>query len=141
MNRNVLFSMFFTAGVMVAGCGGGEESCPVGSERCACTSASVCDPGLSCISGRCVNANPSLGGLGGAQGGQLMPISTGGSVATDAGPSPLGGSGGSVLDGGSPGTGGVGGSPLTGGAGGTSPGTGGAGGGGGSTVTTRPAFD
>lgn len=35
--------------------GGSEGPCPVGSEGCACTPEDACDPGLSCLSGFCVD--------------------------------------------------------------------------------------
>ncbi len=53
------------------GCGGDGESCPVAREGCACTTSALCDPGLTCLSGRCVRPSGSDGaaGMGGAGGG------------------------------------------------------------------------
>jgi len=54
-----------------AGCGGGgDDGCKVGSEGCTCTGGGSCDPGLSCLSSRCVKAgSPGTGGAPGGQGG------------------------------------------------------------------------
>jgi hypothetical protein len=45
-------------------CGGGDDSCKVGSESCACTGGGACDPGLSCLSNRCVKGGAPAGGAG-----------------------------------------------------------------------------
>jgi hypothetical protein len=42
---------------VIAACGGKEATstaCPVGDERCACTSGGACNPGLVCLSNTCV---------------------------------------------------------------------------------------
>ncbi len=36
-------------------CGGGGFTCPVGEEGCECTSGGICNPGLYCVGGVCVN--------------------------------------------------------------------------------------
>lgn len=128
----------FVAATIVAcdSAGGAGESCPIGSEGCACTSGSVCDPGLECRSELCV-VLPSTGssGSGGAGGGASGAgasgsTSSGGSGGADAGGEPTGGT--SAAGTGAAATGGTGGEPAggsggagTGGAGGTMGGSGG----------------
>ena len=55
------------AGCAAGGDTEGYEECPVGSERCKCTTGGACDSGLECLSGICVNPNGS-GGMGGSGG-------------------------------------------------------------------------
>jgi hypothetical protein len=45
-------------------CGGGDDSCKVGGESCACTGGGACDPGLTCLSNRCVKGGAPAGGAG-----------------------------------------------------------------------------
>ncbi|KIG18098.1 hypothetical protein DB30_01985 [Enhygromyxa salina] len=46
----------FFAGLTLEGC---KAPCEVGAESCECTGGGVCDPGLTCLSGLCVNAGPN----------------------------------------------------------------------------------
>lgn len=70
-----------------------DPLCPVGAESCACTEGGACDPGLSCVSTRCVDLDDEdVAGTGGesphmmsATGGSspdamggMGPVSTGG---------------------------------------------------------------
>jgi hypothetical protein len=50
-----------------AGCPGPGDECIVGAEACPCTSAGACDPGLQCLSNRCVD--PSRTGINTVDGG------------------------------------------------------------------------
>jgi hypothetical protein len=84
-----------------------EKKCPIGAERCACTSGGSCDPGLMCLSEVCVR--PAGGGESGA-GGSPSEGGSGGTTTT-------GGSGGSASPGGN-GQGGEAGTNGPGGAGG-----------------------
>jgi hypothetical protein len=109
-----------------------SETCPVGSETCACFPNDTCDTGFTCASDRCVRV-----GTGGAGGGAGSGVGAGGGVS--AGGST--GVGGSVGPGGAPGTGGSPGSGRSIGAGGAagaggSVGVGGSVGSGGSGVAT-----
>lgn len=105
-SRGVLLFLVVVASL---GCSRRDETmpCAVGAERCACTPGGSCDPGLTCLSGLCVNPSPGVDA---------------GSADVPAGGPPTGGGGGA---GGPGGTGGAGGS---GGAGGATAGTGGGGG-------------
>lgn len=52
---------------LVAGMPGcGSDSCKVASEGCDCTSGGACDPGLQCLSKKCVRTGGGAGGSGGA---------------------------------------------------------------------------
>jgi hypothetical protein len=42
-------------------CGNGGNDCPVGEEGCACTSGGVCNPGLTCEGGVCVDEEADTG--------------------------------------------------------------------------------
>ncbi|MBI4952789.1 MAG: hypothetical protein HY908_12210 [Myxococcales bacterium] len=57
---------------LFASCAGSKatnkDSCPIGSETCACTTGGSCDPGLECLSNICVNPNPNHGGGGSGAG-------------------------------------------------------------------------
>lgn len=41
-----------------------DKDCPIGMERCPCTQGGVCDPGLTCLSNFCVNAEGGSGAAG-----------------------------------------------------------------------------
>lgn len=88
--------------VLLASCGGkdGEPACDVGSERCACTPGGACNPGLTCLSMKCVNTGGGTGGFAGA----FSPGGSGGlsSAAGTGGISNAGGAGGAGGNGGSP---------------------------------------
>jgi hypothetical protein len=70
------------AGLIACTSSGGGENCAVGSESCVCTTGGGCDPGLSCLSLRCVRA--SGGGSGGHSGGGASG-SGGAGAAKDSG--------------------------------------------------------
>ncbi|MCA9691133.1 MAG: hypothetical protein R3A51_02335 [Nannocystaceae bacterium] len=58
-------ALAFSLGVFLA-CGDSDETCQLGAEGCDCTDGGGCDPGLSCLSGKCVDpggttAGPSTG--------------------------------------------------------------------------------
>ena len=66
----VLSLMILGCGLPLSGCPGSKgKDCTIGTERCACTSASTCDPGLSCQNGSCVGPNTPPGTPGVAPGG------------------------------------------------------------------------
>jgi len=56
-----LLAAGIASGCSIIGCGegsggtGGVGDCPVGSESCPCTAGGACDPGLTCLSGFCVD--------------------------------------------------------------------------------------
>ena len=63
--------LLVVAGLEVTACGGDDQpggSCPVGSERCACTQGQACDPGLRCLSNVCVRDDAGAGGRSGSAG-------------------------------------------------------------------------
>jgi hypothetical protein len=63
----------------------GDPTCTIGSERCQCTKGGACDPGLTCLSGVCVD--PDGGGNGGTgQGGGVGGIGQGGQGNNDCVP-------------------------------------------------------
>ncbi len=68
-------SALFHASVVVAlswpvgqACGPASSSCEDGTADCACAAARFCDPGLSCVDGRCVGGEVSGPADGGASG-------------------------------------------------------------------------
>jgi hypothetical protein len=85
---------------LVAGCGGGGQSC-AGGERCACYPNGTCNTGLSCLSNVCVDQSSGAGGDAGTPG----HGGEGGGAAGAAGSAA--GAGGSVASGGSTGAGGT----------------------------------
>jgi hypothetical protein len=119
------------AGASLLGCfsSGDGSKCALGSESCACTAGGACDPGLMCLSSRCVR--PGGADAGGQSG--TGASGTGGSGAAGVGSLDGGSSGGGGTGGGSgghSGGGGVGGSGGHSGGGGVG-GSGGYSGGGG----------
>jgi hypothetical protein len=101
------------------GGGGGGTECELGAESCGCDEG-ACDPGLTCLSDRCVRESAGGGGVGGTSGSG----GTGGSGQN--GGTGQGGSTGGMSDAGGGGTG----ATTTGGAGGATGGTSGTGSGG-----------
>jgi hypothetical protein len=68
---------------LAASCAAGNEetsdkNCPVGSEKCPCTTGGSCDPGLDCFSGICVDPNASGGGGASSSGGGIGGIGSSG---------------------------------------------------------------
>jgi hypothetical protein len=109
-----------TAGSGGADTGGTFNTCPAGSERCACYGNNTCDQGLECRSNLCVSASTSIGGSTGAGGSNSGGTTSATSIGT-GGTSSLAGStstGGTAAAGGSVAAGGtssVGGTKNTGG--------------------------
>jgi hypothetical protein len=71
--RAVVAALGLGMTIMAGGCGAEDEpaSMAVGSEGGVCTTGGSCDPGLTCLSQRCVRAGgtaPGTGGTGGASG-------------------------------------------------------------------------
>ncbi|MBW2458143.1 MAG: hypothetical protein JRI68_26805 [Deltaproteobacteria bacterium] len=70
MTRTWIAACLVTLGLAVsASCAAGneettEKDCPVGSEKCPCTTGGACDPPLECFSGVCVDPNGTGGGGG-----------------------------------------------------------------------------
>ncbi len=75
MNRTWIAACLVTLGLAIgASCAAGNEEtterdCPVGSEKCPCTTGGACDPPLECYSGVCVDPNGTGGGGGSTSGG------------------------------------------------------------------------
>ena len=57
-----------------------STDCAVGSENCSCTSASVCEAGLKCLSNVCVSSDGSGSTPGGSTGGQGLPTTAPGGL-------------------------------------------------------------
>lgn len=53
-------------GALAIGCAAGAGPCEVGSARCGCTAGGACDPGLVCVSDRCVASSDHDAGHGDA---------------------------------------------------------------------------
>ena len=75
MTRTWIAPCLVALGLAVgASCAAGNEEttetdCPVGSEKCPCTTGGACDPPLECYSGICVNPNGTGGGGGSSSSG------------------------------------------------------------------------
>ncbi len=68
-----------------------DGACSIGAEQCQCTQGGVCDPGLECLSGLCVDPSSSSAGQGGA----TSNVGSGASGAgTTVGAGPSSGAGG-----------------------------------------------
>jgi hypothetical protein len=132
------FKQMFLGGLATAGLGflwvacssnATGSSCVIGAESCSCQTGGQCDPGLACLSQRCVRLGGSSGSAGAAGSTTTNTAGAGGS-----GPGGSTGSAGAGMTGGAPpGTGGMGAGGSRAGAGGTGgrAGAGGAGGSGG----------
>jgi len=82
-----------TAAACAASSGNAEDDgeCAIGAELCQCTQGGVCDPGLQCLSGICVDPSSSSAGQGGA----TSNVGSGASGAgTTVGAGPSSGAGG-----------------------------------------------
>ena len=57
--KKVLVAVIVAVGLLGAffACGNDDDSCPVGSERCPCTTGGACNAGLECRSGLCVETS------------------------------------------------------------------------------------
>src|SRR6185436_8043180 len=80
-----LLALSFCFGWMTACSSTSNDSCTIGKESCACTNGGACDPGLVCLSSRCVSMP---GGASGSTGTQSSTSSTTTSMTTGQGGAP-----------------------------------------------------